>query len=139
MKAFIGSKYCSWLGLCPGSRITGGKIKSSQTRCVVNRAANAFRMAAQSLKNSNSALGAFYRRLRTRLGTPKAITATAHKIPRLFYYLWTKGEAYIDPGINYYEQKYRERVIQNLTKKARTLGFELVSQSSSPERADFVC
>ncbi len=84
--------FCSWLGLCPSSRITGGKVKSSQTRCVVNRAANAFRMAAQALKNSCSALGAFYRRLRSRLGTPKTITATAHKIARLFYYLWTRGE-----------------------------------------------
>ncbi len=101
--------FCSWLGLCPASRITGGKIKSSQTRCVVNRAANAFRMAAQALKNSRSALGAFSRRLRTRLGTPQALTATAHKavrppwgfpsmgtrtktIARLFYYLWTRGD-----------------------------------------------
>ena len=84
--------FCSWLGLCPGSRITGGKVKSSQTRCVVNRAANAFGFAAQALKNSCSALGAFYRRLRSRLGTPKTITATAHKIARLFYYLWTRGE-----------------------------------------------
>ena len=118
--------FCSWLGLCPGSRITGGKVKSSQTRCVVNRAANAFRMAAQALKNSRSALGAFYRRLRARLGTPKAITATAHKIARLFYYLWTRGEAYVDPGVDYYEQKYQERLLQNLTKKAHSLGFELI-------------
>jgi transposase len=130
--------FCSWLGLCPGSRITGGKVKSSQTRCVVNRAANAFRMAAQALKNSRSALGAFYRRLRTRLGTPKAITATAHKIARLFYYLWTRGEAYVDPGIDYYEQKYQERLVQNLTKKAHSLGFELVPQSVSPSVTDFV-
>ena len=77
-------QFCSWLGLSPGSRITGGKVKSSQTRHVVNRASNAFRMAAQALKNSKSALGAFYRRLRTRLGTPKAITATAHKLARIF-------------------------------------------------------
>ncbi len=124
--------FCSWLGLCPGSRITGGKVKSSQTRCVVNRAANAFRMAAQALKNSRSALGAFYRRLRSRLGTPKAITATAHKIARLFYFLWTRGEAYIDPGIDYYEQKYQERLVQNLTKKAHSLGFEIIPSPSHP-------
>jgi hypothetical protein len=124
--------FCSWLGLCPGSRITGGKVQSSQTRCVVNRAANAFRMAAQALKNSRSALGAFYRRLRARLGTPKAITATAHKIARLFYYLWTRGETYVDPGVDYYEQKYQQRLVQHLTKKAHSLGFELVPQSVSP-------
>jgi transposase len=70
--------FTSWLGLCPGSRITGGKIKSQETRPVVNRAANAFRMAAQTAGKSNSASGAFYRRLRSRLGSPKAITATAH-------------------------------------------------------------
>lgn len=130
--------FCSWLGLCPGSRITGGKVKSSQTRFVVNRAANAFRMAAQALKNSRSALGAFYRRLRSRLGTPKAITATAHKIARLFYYLWTRGEAYVDPGIDYYERKYQERLVQNLTKKAHSLGFELIPQSVSPSVTDVV-
>jgi transposase len=121
--------FCSWLGLSPGSNITGGKVKSSRTRPVVNRAANAFRMAAQALKNSRSALGAFYRRLRSRLGTPKAITATAHKLARIFYYLWTRGEAYVDPGVDYYEQKYQERLVHNLTRKAHSLGFELVPQS----------
>jgi len=64
--------FCSWLGLSPGSCITGGKVKTSRTRQVVNRAANAFRMAAHALKNSRSALGAFYRRLRSRLGTPNS-------------------------------------------------------------------
>jgi transposase len=130
--------FCSWLGLSPGSRITGGKVKSSQTRCVVNRAANAFRMAAQALKNSQSALGAFYRRLRSRLGAPKAITATAHKLARIFYYLWTKGEAYVDPGVDYYERKYQERLVQNLTKKAHSLGFELIPQPLSPSVTDSV-
>jgi transposase len=77
--------FTSWLGLCPGQKITGGKVKSSKTRPVVNRAANAFRMAALSLTQSRSALGAFYRRLRSRLGAPKAITATAHKLARMFY------------------------------------------------------
>ena len=99
---------------------------------MVNRAANAFRMAAQSFKNSRSALAVFYRRLRTRFGTAKAITATAHKIARLFYSLWTRGEAYVDPSVDYYEQKYQERLVQNLTKKAYSLGFELIPQSVSP-------
>lgn len=88
--------------------------------------------------SSCSALGAFYRRLRSRLGTPKAITATAHKIARLFYYLWCTGEAYVDPGVDYYEQKYQERLVQNLTKKAHSLGFELIPQSVSPSVTDFV-
>ena len=120
--------FCSWLGLCPGSRITGGKVKSSQTRKVVNRAANAFRLAAQSLSRSCSALGAFYRRMGSRLGAPKAITATAHKLARMFYRLWTTREAYSDPGVDYYQQQYRERMVNNLPKKALDLGFELVAQ-----------
>lgn len=121
--------FCSWLGLCPGSKITGGKVKSSQTRKVVNRAANAFRLAAMSLKYSRSALGAFYRRLRNRLGAPKAITATAHKLARIFYHLWTTGEIYSDPGVDFYQQQYRERMVNNLKKRAVSLGFELVAQS----------
>ncbi|MEJ6486850.1 IS110 family transposase [Nostoc punctiforme UO1] len=120
--------FTSWLGLCPSNRITGGKVKSSKTRLVVNPATNAFRMAAQTAGKSNSALGAFYRRLRSRLGTPKAITATAHKLARIFYRLWTNEGNYQDPGMDYYEQRYQERVINNLQKKALALGFELVPQ-----------
>ena len=123
--------FCSWLGLSPGSKITGGKVKSSQTRKVVNRAANAFRLAAQSLNRSGSALGAFYRRMRNRLGAPKAITATAHKIARLFYLLWTKKESYVDQGAESYEARYRERVIKNLKQKAKSLGLEVVEVSSA--------
>ncbi|KYC40339.1 transposase [Scytonema hofmannii PCC 7110] len=125
--------FTSWLGLCPGSRITGGKVKSSQTRPVINRAAHAFRMAAQSLRNSRTALGAFYRRLRARCGTPKAITATAHKLARIFYHLWTTGGEYADPGVDYYEHKYHERMVNQLKKKAQSLGFELVAPPSVTE------
>ncbi|MCC5669490.1 hypothetical protein LC653_38105 [Nostoc sp. CHAB 5784] len=73
---------------------------------------------------SRSALGAFYRRLRSRLGTPKAITAIAHKLARLFYQMWATAGQYADPGMNYYEHKYNEQVLKNLSKKA--LGLELV-------------
>lgn len=118
--------FTSWLGLCPGSRVTGGKVKSSKTRPVVNRAANAFRMAAQTLCRSHSALGAYYRHLQARLGAPKAITAAAHKLARIFYHLWTSGDAYTDPGINVYEQQYRERMLKNLKKKAQVFGWELI-------------
>jgi transposase len=119
--------FTSWLGLCPGQKITGGKIKSSQTRTVVNRAANAFRMAAFSLTQSRSALGAFYRRLRSRLGAPKAITATAHKIARLFYRMWTTGGQYTDPGMDYYEQRYQQQVLTILRNKAH-LSADLYAQ-----------
>ncbi len=117
--------FASWLGLCPDNRITGGKVKSSKTRKVVNRAAEAFRMAAESLHSSASALGAYYRRMRARLGAPKAITATAHKLARIFYRLWKNGEAYLDPGVDYYEQKYKERVIKNIKTKAKQLGYAI--------------
>ena len=121
--------FTSWLGLCPGSRVSGGKVKSSQTRHVVNRAANAFRLAANALSRSQSANGAFFRRLRARMGSPKAITATAHKLARIFYCLWTKGGEYRDPGVDVYEQQYRQRVLNNLQRKADQLGFELVPQA----------
>lgn len=125
--------FVSWLGLCPGSRITGGKVKSSKTRLVVNRAANAFRMAAQTLTRSHSALGAFYRRMKARLGAPKAITATAHKLARIFYHLWSSGEPYIEMGAENYEVKYRQRTVQQLMRKAQNLGFDLVPNSSNSE------
>jgi transposase len=71
--------------------------------------------------------------MQARLGTPKAITATAHKLARIFYRLWTSGTAYTDPGINAYEHQYRERVVKNLKKKAQSLGFDLVAQSQTTE------
>lgn len=127
--------FTSWLGLCPGQKITGGKVKSSQTRPVENRAANAFRMAAFSLTQSRSALGAFYRRLRSRLGAPKAITATAHKLAPMFYRMWTTTGLYSDPGMDYYEKKYNEQVLNNLKKKALALGLELVPISQDMQNA----
>lgn len=125
--------FTSWLGLCPGSRISGGKILSSKTRKVVNRAAAAFRMAAQSLANSQTALGAFYRRIRNRLGAPKAITATAHKLARIFYRLWTTKDAYVDVGADAYEQQYQQRVLKHLKRRAQQMGFELVPTQPLPE------
>lgn len=120
--------FTSWLGLCPNNRITGGKIKSSRTKRISNRAAKAFRLAAQSLSNSKCALGGFYRRLRARLGAPKAITATAHKLARIFYVLWTTKQRYQDIGAEYYEKQYKERVIRNLKKKAHELGYTIIPQ-----------
>jgi hypothetical protein len=117
--------FSSWLCLCPDNRITGGRIKSSKTRKNANRAANAFRLSAQSLTRSPSAAGAFYRRMRARLGAPQANTATAHKLARIFYYMWKNGVPYHDKGANYYEQTYRDRVLRNMKKKARALGYNI--------------
>ena len=120
--------FTSWLTLAPHNDISGGKILKSRTLKSKNRAAQAFRMAAQSVSRSDSALGAFFRRLRAKHGGPKAITATAHKIARIFYHLLKYKEEYHDPGQDHYEQKYRERIIRNLKRRAKELGLDLVPQ-----------
>jgi transposase len=120
--------FTSWLGICPGSNISGGKILSSKTRKVINRASTAFRIAAQSLANSRTALGGFYRRIRSRSGAPIAITATAHKLARIFYHLWTTGEDFVDAGVDAYEQKYQQRVVKHLKQRAKQMGFDLVPE-----------
>ncbi len=121
--------FSSWLGLCPGTKISGGKVLSSKTKPVANRAAMTFRMAAFTLFRSKSALGAYLRRQRSRLGAPKAITATAHKLARLVYAMLKYGTDYVDAGQEYYEERYRTRVVQNLKRKAQELGFELIENS----------
>ena len=83
--------FTSWLGLCPGTKITGGKVMSGKTKRVVNRAAQALRLAAAALRSSKSALGAYFRRLCSRMDKPKAVTAAAHKLARLIYSMLTKG------------------------------------------------
>lgn len=118
--------FASWLGLCPNNRITGGKVTKSRTKKVNNRAAKALRLAAQSLHRSLSALGAFYRRLRGRLGAPKAITAAAHKLACLVYRLLKHGHEYVDRGQNYYEQQWEQRVLKNIKNRAKSMGFVLV-------------
>jgi len=118
--------FASWLGLSPGNKVSGGKILSSKTKPSDNKAAQALRMAAASLYRSKTAIGAFFRRIRGRLGAPKAITAAAHKLARILYRMLTDGINYWEVGENYYEQQYQERVVANLTKKAKDLGFILV-------------
>lgn len=120
--------FASWLGLCPGNKISGGKRLSGKTKPCANRAAAALRMAAVSLERSRTALGAFYRRQKTRLGAPKAITATAHKLACLIYNLLTRGIEYVEQGMAYYEEKYQERVIRSLRKKAHSFGLKLVQE-----------
>ena len=83
-------------------------------------------MAAQGLHNSKSALGAYLRRQKARLGAPKAITATAHKLAIVFYSMLRYGQPYVDAGANYYEQQYQHRVMRNLRRRAHDMGFELV-------------
>lgn len=122
--------FASWLCLCPGVNKTGGRreSKSGKTRRSSSRAATVLRMAAQSLLRVDCALGAFARRLRARLGAPKAITATAHKLAKIVYNLLKHGKQYVDRGTAYYEQQYRDQVLRNLRRRARQLGFQLVPE-----------
>jgi transposase len=117
--------FASWLGLCPHNDISGGKVLKSRTNKTKNRANIALRMAAQGLKHSESWLGAYYRRQRARLGAPKAITATAHKIARIIYNMLKYKKEYVDLGSEHYETQHKNRLIKSLTKKAASLGFEL--------------
>lgn len=127
VSAFATDKhFASWLGLCPNNTVTGGRVKRRRTRRTQNRAAHALRLAAQSLHRSDSYLGAYYRRLRSRLGAPKAITATAHKLSRLIYALLKHGHAYVDRGQEHFEQQHRARTLKNVVRRARELGLEVV-------------
>lgn len=117
--------FTSWLCLAPSNKISGGKVLSSRTRRSGSRAAALLRLAAVTIGRTETALGAFYRRLSARVGKAKAVTATARKIAVLFYNVVKHGMDYVDPGASYYETRYRERVVDNLRRRAKAHGFEL--------------
>ena len=119
--------FASWMGLCPGTKITGNKVMSGKTKRSANRAAQALRLAAAGLRTSQSALGAYFRRMCSRMDKPKAIAAAAHKLARLIYAMLTKGQEYVDQGQDYYEERYRERVMRQLTQRAKKMGMKLVA------------
>ena len=128
MSRFASAKaFASWLGLCPGTKITGGKVMSGKTKCCANRAAQALRLAAAALRTSQSALGAYFRRMCSRMDKPKALTAAAHKLARLIYTMLTKGEEYTDQGQDYFEERYRQRVLRQLAIRAEKLGMKLIA------------
>lgn len=124
--------FASWLGLCPGNRLSGGTRLSSRTKPSANRAAAALRLAANGLHRSKTALGAYLRRMKAHLGKPAAITATAHKLARVVYSALKHGWKYVDPGQNWYEAQYRNRVLKSLTNRAALLGFQLVPAATPP-------
>jgi transposase len=117
--------FCSWLGLCPGNKVSGGKNLSSKTKPTNNKVAHTLRNAASTLYNAKSYLGAFFRRMRSRLGAPKAITATAHKLARIIYSMLSTGKNYHDLGEKHYEEQHRQRVVENLKRRSKELGFTL--------------
>ena len=122
-------QFCSWLGLCPGTRISGGKRLSGASKRIPNRVARALKLASQGLHHSQCALGAYYRRIAARLGKGKAITATAHKLARLIYAMLTQGSEYVEQSQAQYEAKFQERTLKYLQQKAKAMGFSLVPQA----------
>ncbi len=120
------SAFASWLGLCPHNDISGGKILAAKTRRVKSRAAKALRLAAQALHRSQSALGAYYRRMRAKLGGPQAITATAHKLARIIYHLITTRQPYHESIFLQHDEAYRRRTTARLNAQAKALGLRLV-------------
>jgi transposase len=117
--------FTSWLGLAPNNKISGGKVLSARTKRSGSRAAALLRLAAVTVGRTDTALGAFYRRLSARIGKAKAVTATARKIAVLFYNAVRHGMEYVDPGASFYETRYRKRVVDNLHRRAKVLGFVL--------------
>lgn len=124
--------FTSWLGLAPSNKISGGKVLSSRTRRSGNRAASLLRLAAGTVGRTDTALGAFFRRLSGRVGKAKAVTATARKIAVLFYNTLRHGMDYADPGASYYEERYRQRVLTNLQRRAKSLGYVLQQADAAP-------
>jgi transposase len=128
--------FASWLGLAPCNDKSGGQVLRSYLLPTKQRAARALRLAAQALSHSQSGLGAFYRRMRAKMGPAKANTATAHKLARIIYAMLRDRTAYQDPGVDYYDNLDRERAVRLLTRKAARLGLLLVP--SDKQRAPLV-
>lgn len=124
--------FTSGLGLCPHPRGSGGQVRSRRTKPCANRAATALWLAAACLPHSQRAVGAFFRRRKARLGAPKAITATAHKLARLIYSMLKHGPTYVRQGMDEYEQQYRQRAVKNLRRRAHEVGYELHPTPEGP-------
>jgi transposase len=126
--------FTSWLALAPGTKKSGGKVLSSRTKASKNRAAHALRLAANSLQRADTALGAFFRRIKSRHGSPKAITATARKLATAIYNMLKYGQNYVERGAAFYESQFHERLIHSLSRKAAKLGYQLVPEKQlTPE------
>jgi transposase len=122
--------FTSWLALAPNNRISGGRLLGSRTTPSANRAAASFRLAAMSLGRTQTALGAFYRRLAARIGKPQAITATARKLAVLVYRVLSGTLVYGDPGADDYDRQQRTQTLRRLRRRAVDLGFDLVNRTT---------
>lgn len=119
-------QFAAWLGLCPGNKISGGKRLSGKTAPCANKAAASLRISANTLRLTDTALGAFFRRMSSRLGAAKAITAGAHKLAVVLYNMLKTGSEYMESGAQYYEEQYRDRCVKSLKKRAEQMGFTIV-------------
>jgi transposase len=120
--------FASWLGLCPGTKISGGKRLSSKSKPCANRLAEALRIAASTLSKSQTAFGAFLRRLKSRLGPSKAITAVAHKLAVIIYNMIKNKANYKEAGADYHDKLHKERAVKNLRRFAERLGYAVMPQ-----------
>jgi transposase len=123
--------FCSWLGLCPGTRISGNKRLSGASKRIPNRVARALKLAALGLARSRCAMGAYYRRLALRMGSPKAITAVAHKLARIIYAMLSGQASYVKEQQAIHEGRYRDRAVKSLQRRAHELGFTVSPQPVS--------
>jgi transposase len=118
--------FCSWLGLAPKHEVSGGKVLKNKTLKTKNRAGQAFRMAAHSVKQADCVFGVMYRRLKARLGPAQATVATAHAIARVVYRMLKHKVEFETISVEEYEKKYREQQFKYMKKKAAKLGYQLV-------------
>ena len=119
--------FSSWMAICPGNKVSGGKVLSGRTKASKNRVKEALRMAAYSLTFSDSYLGAYYRRMRAKLGAPKAITATAHKLARIIYHMLKYQKEYHELGAEQFEKEQWQKNLNRIQKQAREMGYKLVA------------
>jgi hypothetical protein len=125
--------FSSWLGVCPNHKISGGRILSRSTRKVINRAATALRLAAQGISQTDSWLGLFFRRMKSRLGPAGAITATAHKLACIIYHLLKNKEPYVEIDAVLYTARVDRARLGRLKKQAAAMGYELVQTRTLTE------
>lgn len=118
--------FCSWLGLCPGTKISGGKVLSRRTRNVKNRASTILRLAAWTAGKTDTWIGRFYRRIKARRGPAKAVTATGRKIACVIYHLLKYREEFVLLDTSVYEVKAQEHRLRRLKKEAQAMGYDLL-------------
>ena len=128
--------FASWLAVCPGNKISGGKRLSGRTKPSKNRAREALGMAAQSLWHSDSYLGAYYRKMRSKFGAPKANRATSHKLAIIIYMMLKHGKEYIELTQAEFELRHKLKTITNLNKRAKECGYKLVPLEENKKQED---